>query len=219
MPAENKASRSGLYFLHSELIWIFYVARDERSATFPKDPSLPGFPSRRSSIGLQPGRNGGDHHPDVSEHPRKIHRPRMVDLVLPRMRVGNKKALLEELARIAAPLAQLDRAQVLSALQERERIGCTGIGQGVALPHARFPAIKDPITVFARLAAPIEYDAVDGRRVDLVYLLLGPEAASDAHLKVLACAARLLRDPNARQELRHAADETGIRAVLSGGCS
>lgn len=140
----------------------------------------------------------------------------MVDLVLPRMRVGNKKALLEELARIAAPLAQLDRARVLSALQERERIGCTGIGQGVALPHARLPAITDPITVFARLAAPIDYDAVDGRRVDLVYLLLGPEIASDEHLKILASAARLLRDPNARQELRHATDEAGIRAILAG---
>jgi nitrogen PTS system EIIA component len=142
----------------------------------------------------------------------------MVDLVLPRMRVSNKKMLLEELARIAAPVAQLDRVQVLSALQERERIGCTGIGQGVALPHARFAAIANPITVFARLAAPIAYEAVDDRRVDLVYLLLGPEAASDAHLKVLACAARLFRDPNARQELRQAPDEAGLRAILSRAC-
>jgi nitrogen PTS system EIIA component len=141
----------------------------------------------------------------------------MVDLVLPRMRVGNKKALLEELSRAGAPLAHLDRTQVLSALQERERIGCTGIGQGVALPHARFAAVTSPITIFARLAAPIEYEAVDGRRVDLVYLLLGPEAASDEHLKVLACAARLFRDANARQELRRAVDEDGIRAILSRG--
>lgn len=141
----------------------------------------------------------------------------MVDLVIPRMRVGNKKTLLEELARIAAPLAQMDRAQVLSALQEREHIGCTGIGQGVALPHARFSTIGKPITIFVRLAAPVEFEAVDGRRVDLVYLLLGPEAASDEHLKVLACAARLFRDATARQELRQAADEGGIRAILSGG--
>jgi PTS system nitrogen regulatory IIA component len=75
----------------------------------------------------------------------------MIDLVLPRMRVSNKKALLEELARIAAPLAGLDPANLLSALQERERIGCTGIGHGVALPHARFGSIEKPITVFARL--------------------------------------------------------------------
>jgi PTS system nitrogen regulatory IIA component len=139
----------------------------------------------------------------------------MVDLVLPRMRVVNKKALLEELARIAAPLAQLDRARLLTALQDRERMGCTGIGQGVALPHARFSVIAKPVTIFARLASPIEYEAVDGRRVDLVYLLLGPETASDEHLKILACAARLFRDPTARQELRHATDEPAIRAILS----
>ena len=141
----------------------------------------------------------------------------MVDLILSRLRVNNKKALLEELARIAAPLAQLDRTQLLTALQERERMGCTGIGQGVALPHARFRGIEKPVTVFARLASPIEFDAIDGRRVDLVYLLLGPEMASDEHLKTLACAARVLRDPTARQELRHAADENVIRVVLSGG--
>lgn len=141
----------------------------------------------------------------------------MVDLVIPQLRVGNKKALLEELARVAAPLAKLDRAQLLTALQDRERIGCTGIGQGVALPHARFPAIHKPVTVFARLASPIEFEAIDGRRVDLVYLLLGPEMASDEHLKTLACAARLLRDSTSRQELRHAADEAAIRAILSAG--
>jgi PTS system nitrogen regulatory IIA component len=141
----------------------------------------------------------------------------MVDLVLPRLRAGNKKALLEELARLAAPLAQLDRARLLAALQERERMGCTGIGQGVALPHARFSEIRKPVTVFARLASPIVFDAVDGRRVDLVYLLLGPEMASDEHLKTLACAARLLRDSTSRQELRHATDEAAIRAILSGG--
>jgi nitrogen PTS system EIIA component len=141
----------------------------------------------------------------------------MVDLVLPRMRVGNKKALLEELARIAAPLAQLDRKKLLAALQEREHMGCTGIGQGVALPHARFSAIAKPVAVFARLAAPILFEAIDGRRVDLVYLLLGPETANDEHLKLLASAARLFRDPTARQELRHAADEAAIRVILSGG--
>jgi len=139
----------------------------------------------------------------------------VIDLVLPRMRVGTKKALLEDLARIAAPLSGLDPAELLSGLRERERIGCTGIGYGVALPHARFGSIEKPITVFARLAAPIEYDAIDGRKVDLVYLLLGPEIANDDHLKALACAARVLRDPTARQELRYAADQGSIRDVFS----
>jgi PTS system nitrogen regulatory IIA component len=140
----------------------------------------------------------------------------MVDLVVSRMRVTNKKSLLEELARISAPLANLDRTAVLAALKERERIGCTGIGQGVALPHARFAELQKPVTIFARLSSPIEYDAVDEKRVDLIYLLLGPEIANDEHLKALACAARLLRDPTARQALRHAADEEAISAIFAG---
>jgi PTS system nitrogen regulatory IIA component len=150
-------------------------------------------------------------------NPFSGNRPCMVDLVLPRLRVGSKKALLEELARIAAPLAQLDRTRLLAALQERERIGCTGIGQGVALPHARFAEIRKPVTVFSRLASPIVFESIDGRRVDLVYLLLGPEIANDEHLKTLARAARLLRDATSRQDLRHAKDEAAIRAVFSGG--
>jgi len=139
----------------------------------------------------------------------------MLDLVLPRMRVGNKKTLLEDLARLAAPLSGLDPAKLLLALQERERIGCTGIGHGVALPHARFGSIEKPVTVFARLVVPIEYGAIDGRKVDLVYLLLGPEIANDEHLKTLASAARLLRSPTARQELRRAANGSSIRDIFS----
>lgn len=138
----------------------------------------------------------------------------MVDLVLPRLRVSNKKTLLVELSRIAAPLARLDKGQLLASLQNRERIGCTGIGQGVALPHARFSSISKPLTIFARLTSPIDYEAVDGRRVDLVYLLLGPEIASDEHLRILACAARLLRDQTNRQALRLASNESDIREVL-----
>lgn len=140
----------------------------------------------------------------------------MVDLVLPRLRAGNKKTLLEELSRIAAPLAQLDKGRLLASLLNREGIGCTGIGQGVALPHARFSGIIKPLTVFARLTSPIDYEAVDGRRVDLVYLLLGPEIASDEHLRILASAARALRDQTIRQALRQATDESGIRAILDG---
>lgn len=138
----------------------------------------------------------------------------MVNLVLPRLRVGNKKKLLEELSRIAAPIAQLDRRALLGALLDREKIGCTGIGQGVALPHARFATIANPVAVFARLTSPIEYDAVDGRRVDLVYLLLGPAIASDELLKMLASAARMMRDQTARLDLRQAEDEKAIRNIF-----
>jgi PTS system nitrogen regulatory IIA component len=138
----------------------------------------------------------------------------MLDLVLPRLRVGNKEALLSELAKKASPFLHLDSAKLLVTLQERERIGCTGIGHGVALPHARLAVIEKPFTIFARLAAPIEYDAVDDRRVDLVYLLLGPEVASEDHLCTLAHAARTLRNPTARLALREAKDEEEICKIL-----
>lgn len=185
-------------------------------AVFNPDPLLLGFPGRRGLANASS--NGSDKNPLAA--PRKDQfnpqRSRMVDLVVSRMRVTNKKSLLEELARISAPLANLDRTAVLAALKERERIGCTGIGQGVALPHARFAELQKPVTIFARLSSPIEYDAVDEKRVDLIYLLLGPEIANDEHLKALACAARLLRDPTARQALRHAADEEAISAIFAG---
>jgi PTS system nitrogen regulatory IIA component len=129
--------------------------------------------------------------------------------------VGSKKALLSELAKTATSHLHLDSAALLEALQERERIGCTGIGHGVALPHARLAVIEKPFTIFARLAAPIEYDAVDDRRVDLVYLLLGREVASEDHLCILAHAARTLRNPTTRLALREAKDEEAIRKIFS----
>ena len=155
-----------------------------------------------------------DPYPQSTPPVQAAHRYFMVNLILPRLRVGNKKMLLEELSRIAAPMVQLDRRALLGVLLDREKIGCTGIGQGVALPHARFAAMSKPVAVFARLTSPIEYEAVDGRRVDLVYLLLGPKIANDELLKMLACAARTLRDQTARLELRQAEDEKAIRNIL-----
>ena len=184
--------------------------------TFTPDPKLLGFLGRRGSASVSSSR-GDESQLAAARHGRfDFQRPCMVDLVIARMRVTNKKSLLEELARVSAPLANLDRSSVLTALKERERIGCTGIGQGVALPHARFSELQRPVTIFVRLSAPIEYEAIDGKRVDLVYLILGPEIASDEHLKALASAARLLRDATARQDLRRAADEEAIGAILSG---
>ena len=153
--------------------------------------------------------------PDSGSAQYNPNRQCMIDLVLPRMLVRNKKGLLEDLARVAGPLSGLDPAEIVTALHERERIGCTGIGHGVALPHARIAKIEKPITVFARLGTPIEYDAIDGKKIDLVYQLLGPEIASDQHLKALAFAARVLRDQTARHELRHAPDQSSIRDIFS----
>jgi PTS system nitrogen regulatory IIA component len=185
-------------------------------AVLISDSQLLNFSGRRGLTSVKSSSSDESQLAAARDGQLNLQRPRMVDLVVAQMRVPNKKLLLEELARLSAPLANLDRSSVLAALKERERIGCTGIGQGAALPHARFAELQRPVTVFARLSAPIEYEAIDEKRVDLIYLLLGPEIASDEHLKALACAARLLRDPTVRQDLRHAANEEAISAILAG---
>ncbi len=139
----------------------------------------------------------------------------MANLILDRLRVENKNTLLRKLALEAAPLVKIEPPLLLSLFQSREKIGCTGFGHGVALPHARLPLLEKPVSIFARLASPVDYGAVDGRRVDLVYLLLGPPIANEAHLCAIAAAARMLRDPDARQALRHAGDEQEIETILT----
>ncbi len=198
-----------------KFIWISYAGPEDCPVALTSGSHLLGFLGRRGLASCSSSSCDESQLTAARDGQLNLQRPRMVDLVVARMRVTNKKSLLEELARIAAPLAKLDRSSVFTALKERERIGCTGIGQGVALPHARFAELQRPVTVFARLSAPIEYEAIDGKRVDLVYLLLGPEIANDEHLKALACAARLLRDATVRQDLRHAADEEAIGAILA----
>ncbi len=138
----------------------------------------------------------------------------MANLIIASLRAKNKMALLKRLALDAAPFTKLDSRLLLSALLSREKLGCTGIGHGVALPHARLPLLVKPVSIFARLASPVHYGAVDGRRVDLVYMLLGPPIANEAHLRTISGAMQMLRDPDARQALRHAGDEREIETIL-----
>lgn len=104
---------------------------------------------------------------------------------------------------------------VVQAASERERLGSTGVGNGVALPHARIDGMDRVVAGFARLDEPIEFDAIDGRPVDLICFLLAPSDAGGAHLRALARVSRLLRRPELRQRLRAAPDAHALLAILS----
>ena len=135
--------------------------------------------------------------------------------ILPALRANNKKQVIQELAAKAAELTgQNDRA-ILEILLQRERLGSTGVGNGVAIPHGKLPKLGRLFGLFARLERPVDFEALDGRAVDLVFLLLAPEAAGADHLKALARIARLLRDPEIANKLRESRDESALYAVLA----
>jgi PTS system nitrogen regulatory IIA component len=137
--------------------------------------------------------------------------------VIPSLKVKdkNKSQLLSELAEKAMPLAKVPARRILETLVERERLGTTGVGQGIAIPHGRLSDIKKIIGVFARLETPIEYEAVDNQPVDLVFMLLAPEGAGADHLKALARVSRLLRNQTACEKLRNATTAEALYAILT----
>jgi nitrogen PTS system EIIA component len=135
--------------------------------------------------------------------------------VLPSLRAKSKKQVLEDLATRAAKLEKLPGRDLFEALLQRERLGSTGVGLGVAVPHCRLGSIKRLACVFARLETPIPFDAVDGQPVDLVFLLLAPEDAGADHLKALARLSRVMRDAKTMMQLRAAKDETSLYAILT----
>jgi nitrogen PTS system EIIA component len=119
---------------------------------------------------------------------------------------ADKQKLLEDLARRAAPAVDLESDMILAELRKREQLGSTGMGGGVALPHARIHQIQKPFGMVVRLKKPIEFDAVDGKPVDMVALLLLPDTQEGKQLGALACIARKLRDPDVMTALRQARD-------------
>ena len=137
------------------------------------------------------------------------------EAVVSRLKAKNKKQALQELARKAEDLTGLDQAVVFEVLLQRERLGSTGVGRGIAIPHGRLPGLEGVVTVFARLEEPIPFDSIDEEPVDLVFLLLAPEHAGADHLKALARISRLLRDPHAIQKLRTCHDSRALHAVLT----
>jgi nitrogen PTS system EIIA component len=133
----------------------------------------------------------------------------MIDL-----RASDKARLLRELAGRAAAALGLSADLVANALSKREELGSTGTGGGVAIPHARLDDVTKPFGMLVRLARAIDFDAIDGQPVDIVFVLLLPVKSQGEQLNALACAARALRDPDALSDLRHAVDDAGLyRAV------
>ena len=137
------------------------------------------------------------------------------DAVLPALKASGKKQLLQELAHHAARLTQLPERRIFETLIERERLGSTGMGQGIAIPHGRLAGLSHIVGLFARLEMPVGYEAVDEQPVDLVFLLLAPETAGADHLKALARISRLLREGSAVEKLRASKDAAALYAVLT----
>ncbi|HET9812826.1 MAG TPA: PTS sugar transporter subunit IIA [Sphingomicrobium sp.] len=129
---------------------------------------------------------------------------------------GNKRSLLQQLANIAAHRLELDAAAVLGSLAEREQLGSTGFGQGVAIPHGKIDGLGQIYGLFARLAEPVDYKAIDGRPVDLVFLLLSPPDAGAEHLKALAAISRVTRHGPILEKMRGARSRDALAAVLMG---
>jgi PTS system nitrogen regulatory IIA component len=136
------------------------------------------------------------------------------DAVLACVKASGKKALLAELAAKAATLFKLDERRLFDRLLERERLGSTGIGGGIAIPHGRMAALTKPIGLFARLGNPVDFDSIDERPVDTVFLLLAPEGAGADHLKALARVSRLLRDRSLVEKLRATESADALYALL-----
>ena len=136
------------------------------------------------------------------------------DAVLACVKASGKKALLAELAGRAAALYKLDERRLFDRLLERERLGSTGIGGGIAIPHGRMAGIEKPVGLFARLGHPVDFDSIDERPVDTVFLLLAPEGAGADHLKALARVSRLLRDRSLVEKLRATENADALYALL-----
>jgi len=135
--------------------------------------------------------------------------------IFPNLKAGSKKQLLQELAVRAGEITQLDSRQIFESLLQREKLGSTGLGRGIAIPHGKFPQLDKVYGFFGRLSQPVDFDAVDGEPVDLVFLLLAPESAGADHLKALARISRLLRDNSIVKKLRGTEDSHGLYAVLT----
>ena len=144
----------------------------------------------------------------------------IADLLVPRgvlaqLRVGSKKQVLQELARRGATQTGVAERRIYDVLAERERLGSTGIGKGIAVPHGKLGELPRLCGLFARLERPVAFDAIDDRPVDLVFALLAPAAAGAEHLRALARVSRLLRDEAICQKLRGTDSADALYALLT----
>ena len=137
------------------------------------------------------------------------------EAILPHLEASSKKKVLQDLADHAAAALGLESHSVFDVLWERERLGSTGVGHGIAIPHGRIAGLPQVRACFARLAEPIPFDSADDLPVDLVFLLLAPESAGADHLHALATVSRHLRDPKLAEALRKAKDANAIYNLLT----
>ena len=139
--------------------------------------------------------------------------------IIPALKVNNKKQALHELATRAAELTGRTEREIFDVLMQREKLGSTGVGSGIAIPHGKLAKLERLFGLFARLDRAIDFEALDGQPVDLIFVLLAPEGAGADHLKALARVARLLRDPDVANKLRDAHAAEAIYAVLANRAS
>jgi PTS system nitrogen regulatory IIA component len=137
------------------------------------------------------------------------------DAVLPALKVNSKKQLLQELSSKAAQVTGLSEREIFDVILQRERLGSTGVGNGIAIPHGKLNTINHIVGVFARLDEPVDFEALDDQPVDLVFLLLAPEGSGADHLKALSRIARVLRDGDMVTKLRHTEAASAIYAFLT----
>lgn len=138
-----------------------------------------------------------------------------INAILPNLQAGTKKQALQELSDRAASLSGLAPREIFDALLQRERLGSTGVGAGIAIPHGKMAKARKIFGVFARLEKPVEFEALDGAPVDLVFLLIAPESAGADHLKALSRIARVMRDPVITARLRATRDPTAIFSMMT----
>ena len=138
------------------------------------------------------------------------------DAIKPSLSAGNKRVVLQQLAQIAAARLDVDPGEVLLSVSERERLGSTGFGHGVAIPHGKIERLNRIYCLFARLSDPVDYKSIDGQRVDLVFLLLSPPDAGAEHLKALAAVSRVTRHAPTLEKMRGARSRDALAAVLLG---
>ncbi len=137
------------------------------------------------------------------------------EAIMPALRTGTKKAALHEMSERAGLISGLAAREIFDAVLQRERLGSTGVGNGIAIPHGKLASCSSIFGVFARLDRPIEFEALDGAPVDLMFLLVAPESAGADHLKALARIARMLRDARIVAKLRVTRDASALYSVLN----
>ncbi len=135
--------------------------------------------------------------------------------VIPNLKVTSKKQALQELAKRAATLFDIDERQVFEVLLEREKLGTTGVGNGIAIPHGKLADLGTLYGLFARLERPVDFDSIDERPVDLIFLLLAPENAGAEHLKALSRVSRVLRDKGVCDKLRATDTAEALYSLLT----